>query len=200
MQVSVAFRHMDTSSALQQHATRKLESILSKHITGQNVQAQIVFSVERFWHIANFTINVNGLTVKSVEKSENMYASVDLALDRLERQLRRYKERIRSHKPSDKERMFTMNILASPTAEPAEKSIDAAAPTQEPVAEAPMSVVKQETYAAPYLSPEEALMQLHLRDAQFFVFTHRETERINILHRRGDGSYGLIDADPSRSA
>ena len=197
MQVSVAFRQMDTSSALQTYATRKLESVLSKHITGQNVQSQIVFSVERFWHIANFTINVNGLTVKAVEKNENMYASVDLALDRLERQLRRYKERIRAHKPAERERQFTMNVLASPAAEEPATETAEAAPTVE---ETPMSVVKRETYTAPYLSPEEALMQLHLRDAQFFVFTHKETERINILHRRGDGSYGLIDAEPSVNA
>lgn len=200
MQVSVAFRHMDTSNALQSYATRKLETILSKHINGQNVQAQIVFSVERFWHIANFTITVNGLTVKAVEKTENMYASVDLALDRLERQLRRYKERIRTHKPSERERQFTMNVLASPELEEPETSDAAADADAIPVEESPMAVVKQETYSAPYLTPEEALMQLHLRDAQFFVFTHKETERINILHRRGDGSYGLIDADPSFTA
>lgn len=199
MQVSVAFRQMDTSSALQSYATRKLESVLSKHITGQNVQSQIVFSVERFWHIANFTINVNGLTVKAVEKNENMYASVDLAVDRLERQLRRYKERIRAHKPAERERQFTMNVLASP-ASSEEPAAVAPSTTTNSVEEPAMSVVKRETYTAPYLSPEEALMQLHLRDAQFFVFTHKETERINILHRRGDGSYGLIDAEPSVSA
>lgn len=206
MQVSVAFRHMDTSSALQSYATRKLESILTKHVNGQDVRAQIVFSVKRFWHVADFTINVNGLTVKAVDKTENMYASVDLALDRLERQLRRYKERIRSHKPSGKERLFTMNVLASTDQEAPPEETDAVETVelsnQEPVAreESPMSVVKEETYSAPYLSPDEALMQLHLRDAQFFVFTHKETERINILHRRGDGSYGLIDADPSYTA
>lgn len=231
MQVSVAFRHMDTSSALQSYATRKLETILSKYITGQNVQSQIVFSVKRFWQIANFTVNVNGLTIKAAEETENMYASVDLALDRLERQLRRYKERIRAHKPSTQERLFTMNVLAplqqrseSEAAEAraqaeadaeAEEAYDntiratgatartaASANSAQPVgspadAETPISVIKQETYSAPYLMPEEALMQLHLRDAQFFVFTHEETERINILHRRADGSYGLIDADPT---
>lgn len=197
MQVSVAFRQMDTSTALQNYASRKLESILSKHVHGQDVSAQVVFSVERFWHIANFTITVNGLTVKSVERTENMYASVDLALDRLERQLRRYKERIRTHKPADRERLFTMNILAPQVDEPAVDSVDAE--TEEVAAAAPssMNIIKQETYTAPYLTPEEALMQLHLRDAQFFVFTHKETERINILHRRRDGSFGLIDADPA---
>lgn len=195
MQVSVAFRHMDTSNALQSYATRKLDSILSKYITGQDVQSQIVFSVERFWHIANFTINVNGLTIKSVERTENMYASVDLALDRLERQLRRYKERIRAHKPAEKERLFTMNVLAPPASVPAEdEQVVAEASTQD---DKPMDIIKKETYSAPFLSPEEALMQLHLRDAQFFVFTHKDTERINILHRRSDGSYGLIDADPT---
>jgi len=200
MQVSVAFRHMDTSNALQSYATRKLDSILSKYITGQDVQSQIVFSVERFWHIANFTINVNGLTIKAVERTENMYASVDLALDRLERQLRRYKERIRAHKPPSQERLFTMNVLATALPEddaPAATQDANAADTSPADAEGPMAVIKQETYSAPYLSPEEALMQLHLRDAQFFVFTHKETERINILHRRADGSYGLIDADPT---
>lgn len=198
MQVSVAFRHMDTSTALQSYATKKLDSILSKYITGQDVQSQIVFSTERFWHIANFTINVNGLTIKAVERTEDMYASVDLALDRLQRQLRRYKERIRDHKPSAKERMFTMNILAQ-QAWQAREGDDATEPQTAASDDAtpPMSVVKKETYAAPYLSPEEALMQLHLRDAEFFVFTHKNTERINILHRRADGSYGLIDAEPS---
>lgn len=195
MQVSVAFRQMDTSSALQAYATRKLDSILSKHVLGQDVSAQVVFSVERFWHIANFTITVNGLTVKSVERTENMYASVDLALDRLERQLRRYKERIRDHKPADRERQFTMNILA-PQLDANDVAPDAA-PEADAAPAPTMNVIKQETYSAPYLSPEEALMQLHLRDAQFFVFTHRETERINILHRRSDGSFGIIDPDPS---
>lgn len=198
MQVSVAFRQLDTSAALQTYATRKLESILNKHVHGQDVSAQVVFSVERFWHIANFTITVNGLTVKSVERTENMYASVDLALDRLERQLRRYKERIRSHKPADRERLFTMNILAPQADEPA-ADVDASAEDSAAPAPAAMNVIKQETYSAPFMTPEEALMQLHLRDAQFFVFTHKETERINILHRRGDGSFGLIDADPGKA-
>lgn len=205
MQVSVAFRHMDTSNALQSYATGKLESILSKYITGQNVQSQIVFSVERFWHIANFTVGVNGLTIKAAERTENMYASVDLALDRLERQLRRYKERIREHKPSTQERLFTMNVLAAqqeaqdaPMEEHSANSVPE--PRETHNADTPMGVIKQETYSAPYLTAEEALMQLHLRDAQFFVFTHKETERINILHRRADGSYGLIDADPTLAA
>lgn len=200
MQVSVAFRHMDTSNALQGYATRKLDAILSKYITGQNVQSQIVFSVKRFWHIANFTIKVNGLTIKAIEQTENMYASVDLALARLERQLRRYKERIRSHKPPAQERLFTMNVLASALPEEEQEVAPNAAADVDvspEETESPMSVIKQETYSAPYLSPEEALMQLHLRDAQFFVFTHKDTERINILHRRADGSYGLIDADPT---
>ena len=197
MQVSVAFRQMDTSEPLQSYATRKLENVLAKYLIGQDVQSQVVFSVERFWHIANFTITINGWTVKAVERSENMYSSVDLALDKLDRQLRRVKDRFRSHKPNGRERRFTMGVLApsAPTEPPVEaaEEQDAAAPT-------PVTVVKHETYVAPYMTAEEAVLQLGLRGAEFFVFTNSESERINIIHRRHDGGYGLIDAEPPQDS
>jgi putative sigma-54 modulation protein len=196
MQISVAFRHMDSSDALNDYATSKLEHVTDKYINGQDTDARVVFSVEKFWHIANFTVMVNGLTVKAIERTENMYSSVDLALDRLERQLRRYKDRIRSHKPSNRKREFTMGILAPDDEEEIDPDEELDEITPEIFAPSkPVTVVKHESYEAPYLSPEEAVMQLNLRDAPFFVFTHAETERINIIHRRDDGGYGLIDPD-----
>lgn len=197
MQVSVSFRHMDSSEPLQEYATKKLENVVHKYVNGEDISSQVTFSTERFWHIANFTINVNGLTVKSTERSENMYSSVDLALDKIERQMRRYKTKIRSHKPSGKERPFTMGVLAP--AEPPEPELDDAAFDDEVIAEPPVVVVKHETYTAAWMTPEEAVMQLNLREAQFYVFTNSENERINIVHRREDGSYGLIDAEPPSS-
>lgn len=193
MQVSVAFRHMDTSDSINDYATSKLKHVADKYINGQDTDAQVVFSVEKFWHIANFTIVVNGLTVKATERTENMYSSIDLAMDRLERQLKRYKERIRSHKPSSRNRQFTMGVLAPD--EDADNDLDDDDGVSEELfaPSTPVTVVKHERYEAPYLSPQEAVMQLNLRSAPFFVFTHVETERINIIHRRDDGGYGLID-------
>lgn len=193
MQVNVSFRHMDVSPAVQQYASDKLQHVVSKYVQGEDIDSQITFSVEKYLHIANFTININGLTVKSVEKTEDMYSSVDLALEKVERQVRRYKSKIRKHRPNAKQRNFTMQVVAQP--EP-EEVVEAA--EVEEVAETPMETVKAETYTAPFMKVDDAIMQLDLRSAQFFVFTNEASERINIVYKRDDGAFGLIDAEPQQ--
>lgn len=193
MQVNVSFRHMDVSPAVQQYASDKLQHVVSKYIQGEDIDSQITFSVEKFLHIANFTININGLTLKSVEKTEDMYSSVDLALEKVERQVRRYKSKIRKHRPDARERAFTMQVVSPPEAEPEVEAADATV-DDEPIK--PIETVKVETYTAPFMKVEAALMQLDLRGGQFFVFTNEESERINIVYRRDDGNFGLIDAEP----
>lgn len=211
MQVSVAFRHMDASDAVQSYASEKLQNIVKKYVQGMDVDSQVVFSVERYQHIANFTINVNGLTVKSVEKSDNMYSSIDLALDKVDRQMKRFKAKIRSHRPDARQRSFTMQVIASAEAAEAEAEAEAAAdfdaaiamsvPSDTEVAgnkatgAAAITTVRREQYAAPYLSPEQAIVQLELRHAEFFVFTNEETEHISIIYKRDDGNYGLIEPE-----
>lgn len=207
MQVSVSFRHMETSPAIQQYASDKLHHIVSKYVVGQDIDSQITFSVERFRHIANFTLNINGLTVKSVEKTEDMYSSIDLALAKLERQIRRYKNKIRQHKPSRRKRPFTMEVVtlnddsldSSIQEEPAKmKPVEKDEPPKKRVD--PILTLKTETYSATYMTTHEAIMQLNLNEAQFLVFTSKQTERINILYRRDDGNYSLIEAESPTEA
>ncbi len=181
---------MDASPAIQQYASDKLQHVVSKYVHGEDIDSQITFSVEKFWHIVNFTININGLTVKSIEKTEDMYSSVDLALEKVERQMRRYKSKIRSHRPDNRQRNFRMRVVAPSEALPAVET------EAVEVAEPPVQTLKAETYTAPFMKVDDAIMQLELRGAQFFVFTNEESERINIVHRRDDGNFGLIDAEP----
>jgi putative sigma-54 modulation protein len=188
MQVNVAFRHMDASPAIQHYASEKLQHVVSKYVQGEDVDSQITFSVEKFWHIANFTININGLTLKCIEKSEDMYSSVDLALEKIDRQVRRYKSRIRKHRPDNRQRNFTMHVVA-----PVEAEAEADEPQRE---EEPVQTLKREVFTAPFMNVDQAIMQLELRSSQFFVFTHEESERINIVYRRDDGNFGLIEAEP----
>ena len=100
MQIAVSFRHLETSPALRDYASEKLEHTVGKYIQAP-VDAKVILSVERYWHIARFTLMVHGLVIKSEDRSEDMYSSIDLAMAKLERQLRRYKDRIRDHKPAD---------------------------------------------------------------------------------------------------
>lgn len=97
MQMSVTFRHIPPSEPLKEYASAKAAHVLSKFIQSSDVEAHIVLSVERFWHLADFTISFGGTTVKAEERSEDMYSSIDLAMDKIERQVRRYKDKLRDH-------------------------------------------------------------------------------------------------------
>ncbi len=111
MKANVSFRNMDSSQSLRSYAVDKLERICDKYVQGK-VDASIVLTVEKFWHIANFTLQIKNLTVKGQERSEDMYSSIDLALDKIEKQLRRHKDRLRDHQPTNGEaRQFKMGVL-----------------------------------------------------------------------------------------
>ena len=217
MNANVSFRHMDSSPALKDYAVGKLQRVVKKYVHGK-VDADIVMSVEKFRHIANFTINIKNLTVKGESRSEDMYSSIDLALDKIERQLRRHKDRLRDHKPSSgKGKSFRMAIIPPIDGEASEYEEDfaedyknypepeqqeAAAPEPEEEAQETyetndgknIAITRQQDYEARALSVQEAVIQLDLmEERQFFVFTNVESDNINIIYKRADGNFGLIE-------
>ena len=100
MQLSTTFRHMDGSQAVREYAAEKLEKI-RKYFNKDPISAHAVFSVERgFHHVADLNITLpNGIVINAKETTEDMYSSIDLAAARIERQVRRWKDKIRDHKP-----------------------------------------------------------------------------------------------------
>ena len=195
MQVNVSFRHMDASPAVQQYASDKLHHVVSKYVQGEDIDSQITFSVEKYWHIVNFTININGLTLKSSEKTEDMYSSVDLALEKVERQVRRYKSKIRNHRPDARQRSLSMQVVtAIGTSDDSEDTLPVADAGDQEIGT--HESVQVENLTAPFMTSDNAIMALELSDAPFLVFTNESTERINIIWRREDGNFGLIDAEP----
>jgi len=108
-----------------------------------------------------------------------MYASVDAVSDKIERQLRRFKERIKAHKPSSdtRERQVQKSIVEAQSIEES---------TAAPV------VIKTKSFSMKPMSVEEAVMQMELLHKDFLVYTEASTENINVVYRRKDGNYGLI--------
>src|SRR5262245_611341 len=99
MQTQFVFRHMDSSDAVRNYAEERLTKI--KRYFSDPLKVSAVFSVEKINHIAQFDVTLrNGLTLHSSQQTESMYSSIDLALAKMERQVRRYKDRITNHKPS----------------------------------------------------------------------------------------------------
>src|SRR4051812_37389743 len=189
MQLSVTFRHMDSTDALRDYAKEKVERI--RKYFPDPIKAHVVLVCDRGYnHTADVMITLhNGLVIKGVETTEDMYSSIDLVMAKIERQVRRYKEKIRSHKGAEGlhgQREITHSVLA----EPAEES--AAGTNGHAQAPEPQIMKKSKFFAKP-LTPNEAVMQMNLLNNDFLVFTNAASHEVNVVYRRGDGTYGLIE-------
>ncbi len=98
MQVSVTFRHMEATDAIRDYAVEKVKRITEKYFQVGEAEGHVVLSTERYWHIAQINLTCQGILATVEERSEDMYSSVDLALDKFERQLAKHKDKLRDHK------------------------------------------------------------------------------------------------------
>ncbi len=174
MHVNVTFRHIDSSDALKEYAEEKSER-LARYLV-EPIEVHWVLSVEKIRHMADATIVANGLSIKGQEETADLYSAIDSVLDKLEKQVRKHKEKVKNHK-------FGEDVSSSVRYVPAEKGTPARNPR----------IVKTENIFAKPMSIEEAMMQFDVIDRDFLVFTDSGTSNINVLYRRGDGDLGLIE-------
>lgn len=197
MHLSFTFRSLEANDALKEYAREKLERI-HKYFP-EPIKVHVVFSQQRgYLYGADVQITLhNGLMVKGVEAVEDYYSSIDLAVAKIERQLRKYKDRIRDHKPaSGPERAVLHRVMAydashetTPAAEAKKSAEQATAPSQS----SRPRVVKEEKFIAQPMSVEDAIMRMNLLHESFLCFNNDETHEINVVYRREDGTYGLIE-------
>ncbi len=194
MQLSTTFRHMDGSQAVREYTAEKLDKI-HKYFKGPTT-AHAVFSVERgFHHCVDLSVTLpSGLVVNAKETTEDMYSSIDLATARIERQVRRWKDKIRDHKPhggpAATVREFVIpadEIEPQPSASP-----EAQAPAEPPAPSPGYRIIKDERVTARSMTVEDAVMQLNLLGDEILVFTDADTGATTVLYRRRDGNYGMI--------
>ncbi len=202
MQLSATFRHMDASQAVRDYALEKLEKI-RKYFNKDPISAHAVFSVERgFHHVADINLTLpNGILINAKETTEDMYSSIDLATARIERQVRKWKEKIRDHKPhggpvgSVREMVIPAEEI-EPQRSQAPSNAPAPAPEAKPDAVG-YRVIKDTTVTTRSMKVEDAVMQLNLLGDELIVFTDSSSGGISVLYRRKDGNYGLIETGRS---
>src|SRR5262245_39176958 len=165
MQLSTTFRHMDASQAVREYAAEKLDKI-KKYFNKDPISAHAVFSVERgFNHVADINITLpNGIVINAKEVTEDMYSSIDLAAARIERQVRKWKEKIRDHKPhGGPDLEFREMIIPAEELEPQPAAAPGGAKAaKEPTPSPGYRVVKDETFSVRTMKVEDAVMQLNL--------------------------------------
>ncbi len=189
MSFSVTFRHMDATDALKEYCWDKVDRL--KKYFREPIATHVILSTERGYnHHAEFVIRLkNGILVRGEEATEDMYSSIDLAMAKIERQVRRWKDKIRDHKPSSTPGISVRHlVLDSGGLEPASER----APTPTPMAEE--HVVSRQEYDVRQMTVSQAVMQMSLLHDEFLVFVNSDSRQVNVVYRRKDGHYGLIEA------
>ncbi len=199
MQAQFSFRHMESSDALRSYADERLSKI-SRYFADP-LKVHCTLSVEKHHHVAQFEVTLrNGLQLHSSESTENMYSSIDMALAKMERQVRRYKDRITSHKPQKgRAARVRQAVIAAESMIPPE-SDDSIQPSASAIAaraeRGPADgheIVRAKEFRAERLDVDGAIMQMNLMHKSFLVFTNTETGDINVVYQLDDGNYGLIE-------
>jgi putative sigma-54 modulation protein len=178
MQFQVKGRNLEVSEAIRAYAEQKLAK-LERQL--QDPRVELELAVERnpsiaANHVAEATIWTKGPVLRAREASSDMRASIDQLVEKLERQVTRYREQGRSRRRR-----------AARANGPTPEVTPVVADEEEPV------IVKTKQFAVKPMSPEEAVLQLELIGHDFFVFRNGDSGDVNVVYRRKDGNYGLIE-------
>lgn len=177
MNISFQGKNIEVTQSLQEYAARKIERI-GKFFDGI-IKVEIEFIVEKNPRIQDsnrveVTIFTNGTVIRGQAASTDMYGSIDFVADKLERQIKRYKNRLIQRSKQNRK-----------------NNKNGAVKTEKGSEEQRIVKVKQ-FYVKP-MPPQEATLQMDLLGHDFFVFLNSESEEVNVIYRRKDGNYGLIE-------
>ena len=193
MKLLIHGRNLEITPALRDYTQTKLERATS-HFGDAVREADVHLSVARNPRVpqqtAEVTVFANGTVIRAQERSENLYASIDLAAGTLARQLRRWKERHSDHHHSHgHSASHTPSTDVVNDASTVEASL-----LQGREAELPDPGVRRKYFAMPPMGLEEARRQLDLIDHDFYLFREKESDQLQVIYRRNHGGYGVIQA------
>jgi len=186
MRYQISGRQIDVGSALQTHVQAELDQVMEKYAQ-RPTEAVVVFSRNAHMFACEATVHLStGLNAQAKAQATEIYAAFDACRDKMEKQLRRYKRRLKDHHRTRPEPVEfaggSSYILAAPEGEDED----------EPDSLQPVIIAEMET-RIPALSAGEAVMQMELAEAPVLVFRNERHGGVNVVYRREDGNIGWID-------
>jgi ribosome hibernation promoting factor len=176
MQVLVTFRHMEATDALRQYAEAKVERVY-KYLR-RPIEAHVVLAVNKRRHMAEITLSGKHLTVNATEETGDLYSAIDLAMDKLERQIQKRVTKRQSRKH-----------LAAPAVVAA-----GVKPKAKPVRAGRANVVTERVVVESF-TVAEALRRLRRQGDEFLLFQNEANDTLSVLYRRKDGGFGLLEPE-----
>ena len=177
MKITTTSRHYELTPALKEYAEAKIQNLTTYF--DNIVSAHIIFGVEKYRHLVEITLHINGRDIVGHDVSEDMYTSVDRVAEKLERQLLKHKGKFYKKKP----RKHATREIDLPPEQPSESQ-----ETEE------SEIIPADPIEFPHMTIDEAVSMFARNGKGFSIFSNRVTNRLNVLYRREDGTIGLIEA------
>ena len=171
MNIILTGRHLEVTPALKNYVEKKVKRF-NRYLSNIS-EAIVTISVEKYRHKVEVLLKVNGVLIQAEGVTSEVYSSIDEVAEKLGRQIKKYKEKLVSHRKSEGK--------ASSVTPEAIGTIEAG------------RIIKNKRFELKPMSPDEAVMQMDLLDKNFFIFTNDNSGDINVIYRRRDGNFGLIE-------
>ena len=190
--VRITGRHLTITPAINDYVTRKIESL---HLDYPKIiEAHVILEVQKYRHSAEvILVCSNHITIEAREQTNDMYAAIDTAVDKICGQMRKYKTRLmKKHRP----RKDIVKHLEEHVLEPEPVALAGRNGTGRPNddhEEHHHPVIRSERYPVKPMYIDEAVLQLEMSTRQFLVFLNARSSRMNVLYRRKSGDFGLIE-------
>jgi len=183
MQVSITGRHVELTEPLKEYVDDKLQHL--KHSFDHLVDVHVVLSVEKFRQRCEVNMQASGINIHGSHETEDMYASIDGVVDKLNRQLKRYRAKLRRHRGDSQVREIkvTHSIL------------DLAHDKDELAEDHQPETLRHEQIDAKPMTVDEAVMQLELGGRDVLFFTNDRSQQLNAIYRRPDGALSWIEPE-----
>lgn len=180
MAITVRGKNIDITPALKDYVAKRVGKI-TKYFDGASMgEITAILTVNKGRHIVEVTVPINGILLRGEEATSDMYASIDLVIEKLEKQIEKYKTKLSRKLKSGSFKTDLIPAATLATSTTGEEEFD---------------IVKTKRFAIKPMAVDEAVMQMNLINHDFYVFANAETEEVNVIYRRKDGRYGLIEPE-----
>lgn len=189
MDINVTGRKMNVGAALTQHVEERLESIAEKFFS-RTIDAHATFVKEGHLYRVDLSFHANqGINMQARAEADDPYATFELAAEKIEKQLRRYKRRLKNHHHTP-QREIAVEIANDLTLAPEEEDADGMVNGEMP--DGPPLIIAENKKEIPHVSVGDAVMLMDLADASVFMFRNRKSDTLDVVYRRPDGNIGWI--------
>lgn len=190
--IHIVGRHIAITEPMKSYAIEKLSKV--ERFGGRVLSATITMDVQKMLHTVDMIIDVDNTKIKVSASSDNMYASIDLAIARLTGKVRRFKDRLRNHHAKGiSEIELNVNVIEAGPNDDINDQIEEEMLKKVEADLKPHSVVSTEKKLLKMLSQQEAIMKMELSEDVFMIYLSEEDHKLKVIYRREDNHYGIIE-------